>query len=433
MKTKLLLLLLLANFSIYAQYTNIPDINFENKLIALGIDTAIPDGKVQTDKIDKLTYLDISNSSIVDLTGIQDFVSLTTLYCYGNQLTSLDVSKNIALVSLGCSDNQLASLDVSMNTALKDLYCNSNQLTSLDISKNTALENLACENNQLATLDVSKNTAFKYLYCYSNQLTALDVSTNISLIELVCDSNQLTSLDVSMNTFLKLLFCSSNQLTTLDISMNTVLKNLYCTDNQLTTLDVSKNTALETLSCYSNQLTSLNVSKNTTLKDLYCYSNQLTTLDVSKNTTLISLFCGSNQLTNLNLKNGKNTFLNYMNCIQNSNLSCIQVDDISYSNTNWNKDATATYSLNCPSLGIAETVFGKIAVYPNPAKGELHIDNSTLEKATIYDTLGRLITITKFTNGSNNNTINLAGFRSGIYYIYLENEGATIVKKIIVE
>ena len=349
MKTKLLLLLLLANFSIYAQYTNIPDINFENKLIALGIDTAIPDGKVQTDKIDKLTYLDISNSSIVDLTGIQDFVSLTTLYCYGNQLTSLDVSKNIALVSLGCSDNQLASLDVSMNTALKDLYCNSNQLTSLDISKNTALENLACENNQLATLDVSKNTA------------------------------------------------------------------------------------LETLSCYSNQLTSLNVSKNTTLKDLYCYSNQLTTLDVSKNTTLISLFCGSNQLTNLNLKNGKNTFLNYMNCIQNSNLSCIQVDDISYSNTNWNKDATATYSLNCPSLGIAETVFGKIAVYPNPAKGELHIDNSTLEKATIYDTLGRLITITKFTNGSNNNTINLAGFRSGIYYIYLENEGATIVKKIIVE
>ena len=63
----------------------------------------------------------------------------------------------------------------------------------------------------------------------------------------------------------------------------------------------------------------------------------------------------------------------------------------------------------------------------------MHIDNSTLEKATVYDTLGRLITTTKFTNGSNNNTINLAGFRSGIYYIYLENEGVTIVKKIIVE
>lgn len=80
-----------------------------------------------------------------------------------------------------------------------------------------------------------------------------------------------------------------------------------------------------------------------------------------------------------------------------------------------------------------ETVFDKITVYPNPAKGELHIDNSTLEKATVYDTLGKLITTTKFTNGSNNNTINLAGFRSGLYYLYLENEGATIVKKIIVE
>ena len=49
MKTKLLLLLILANFSIYAQqYTPIPDVNFENKLISLGIDSGTPDGKVLT-------------------------------------------------------------------------------------------------------------------------------------------------------------------------------------------------------------------------------------------------------------------------------------------------------------------------------------------------------------------------------------------------
>ena len=46
MKTKLLLLLFLANFTIYAQeYTQIPDPNFEQALIDQGYDDII-DGKV---------------------------------------------------------------------------------------------------------------------------------------------------------------------------------------------------------------------------------------------------------------------------------------------------------------------------------------------------------------------------------------------------
>lgn len=67
MKTKLLLLLLLANFSIYAQqYTAIPDINFETKLIALGIDSGTLDGKVITSKIASIASLDLYNSNITD-------------------------------------------------------------------------------------------------------------------------------------------------------------------------------------------------------------------------------------------------------------------------------------------------------------------------------------------------------------------------------
>ena len=123
------------------------------------------------------------------------------------------------------------------------------------------------------------------------------------------------------------------------------------------------------------------------------------------------------------------------NFTNNPNLTCIQVDDVNYSNTNWpsKKDATATYSTSCSSLGITETVFDKIIVYPNPTQGEIHIDNSIFEKATVYDVLGKLIKTARFANNSNHNTINLAGSLSGIYYIYLESEGTTIVKKIIVE
>jgi hypothetical protein len=79
MKTKLLLfLLLLIGTNTFAQYTNIPDANFEKKLIALGIDD-VTDGQVLTSSINTLTSLDVSRSSITDLTGIQDFTALTIL------------------------------------------------------------------------------------------------------------------------------------------------------------------------------------------------------------------------------------------------------------------------------------------------------------------------------------------------------------------
>ena len=106
---------------------------------------------------------------------------MTTLYCGGNQLTVLDVSKNTALTELFCGNNKLTAIDVSKNTSLTAFWCYENQLTTLEVSKNTALKDLRCYSNQLTALDVSKNTALKYLYCNSNQLTALDVSKNTAL------------------------------------------------------------------------------------------------------------------------------------------------------------------------------------------------------------------------------------------------------------
>ena len=179
---------------------------------------------------------------------------------------------------------------MSKNTALETLWCYNNQLTSLDVSKNTALETLDCSENQLTLLDVSKNTALETLWCYNNQLTSLDVSKNTALIDLNCSENQLTSLDVSKNTELGWLYCQDNQLTSLDVSSNTKLKYLKCSENQLTELDVSKNTNLTHLICHSNKLTSLDVSKNTELSWLYCEDNQLTSLDVSKNTELLNSY-----------------------------------------------------------------------------------------------------------------------------------------------
>jgi hypothetical protein len=135
------------------QQTYVPDYNFEQKLIQLGYDNVV-DNYVTTANIDTLTFLNVSFENISDLTVIEDFTDLTTLWCTDNYLTSLDVSNNTALASLFCRYNQLTNLDVSNNTALVNLDCNTNQLTSLDVSNNTALSDLWCYDNQLTYLDI---------------------------------------------------------------------------------------------------------------------------------------------------------------------------------------------------------------------------------------------------------------------------------------
>ena len=158
----------------------IPDNNFLNALIELGFDTN-GDGFISPAEAKAITFLAVSGNIISDLTGIEAFVNLDTLYCSFNLLTSLDVSNNTALEFLYCDFNQLTTLDVSNNTNLQELYCSDNQLTSLDVSINTALTYLGCYGNQLTTLDVSNNTALIYLRCGRNQLTTLDVSNNSTL------------------------------------------------------------------------------------------------------------------------------------------------------------------------------------------------------------------------------------------------------------
>lgn len=168
--------------------TNFPDANFRNYLLSQSYGQ---DGVLTDKEIQGITYISVTSENISSLKGIEFFTALKELWCYVNQLTSLDVSKNTELTKLICYANQLTSLDVSKNTALTALDCQSNPLKSLDVSKNAALEDLNCGSTQLTSLDVTKNTALKELYCYNNQLTSLDVSKNTALINLWCYTNQI--------------------------------------------------------------------------------------------------------------------------------------------------------------------------------------------------------------------------------------------------
>ncbi len=237
--------------SVEINEANFPDENFR-KYIKETLD-ADGDGVLSAEEIADVTVFEVNSMGISDLTGIEYFTSLETLWCYANKLTTIDVSNNTALTGLFCDFNQLTSIDVSKNTALFSFTCEGNQITSLDLSNNPTLRSLYCLNNQLTSLDLSKNTNLGYLYCGKNQLTSLDLSNNTALKELSVYSSCLTSLDLSNNTALEELCCYDNQLTSLDLSNNPELTKLWCYNNQLTSLDLSKNTALEILKADDNK------------------------------------------------------------------------------------------------------------------------------------------------------------------------------------
>src|SRR5690606_23884112 len=139
---KITLLLLFIGSYVSAQYTAIPDPNFEQALIDLGYDTML-DGQVLTDNIDDVISLDVSSKSISSLIGIEDFNALHVLMCHFNAISELDLSNNSQLHFFGCSNNQIEAIDFSNNILLESVDLRNNPLIVLDMSHNLALTNLA--------------------------------------------------------------------------------------------------------------------------------------------------------------------------------------------------------------------------------------------------------------------------------------------------
>lgn len=156
--------------------TYVPDDNFEAFLEANAMGNGVlNDDKVTTANINTVSNLNISNQSISDLTGIQDFTALVELSASSNNLTSVDVSDNVLLENLFLNSNSLITISVAKNLALKQLWLRENNLTDLDVSKNTALEWLVCSKNNIESLDLSLNVNASFLELHTNNLSVLNL------------------------------------------------------------------------------------------------------------------------------------------------------------------------------------------------------------------------------------------------------------------
>ena len=75
----------------------IPDANFKAYLVGNSSINTNADTEIQVSEASAYTFgIDCQSANISDLTGIEAFTALTVLECEANQLTSLDLSQNIA-------------------------------------------------------------------------------------------------------------------------------------------------------------------------------------------------------------------------------------------------------------------------------------------------------------------------------------------------
>jgi len=502
MKKLLLLFLIFKITGLFAQYTQIPDTNFEQKLIDLGIDSdQTINGQVLNSDIENVTYLNLNTPVFIrELTGIEGFINLETLICENQAIPTVDLSHNTKLKYLDLYMSGLQALNVSNLTQLEILICGNevtsdyvcdcaNNIQTLDLSNNLNLEYLECNETGLNTvifpnssnlktvilahqplqsldlgglpgletliiplnyinnLDLSNNPNLKYLDVNKSNMTSIDLSNNSNLETLYLgyydsgsgyigelgNDNNFSNIDISNLVNLKTLLARNIGINSIDLSNNTYLEIVVLSKNNLNNIDVSNNTNIKMLSVYDCQLTDIDLSNNHLLEQLDISFNPITYFSNINNPNLMALACINTSLQELDLKNGHNDILTYLFATENSNLSCIQIDDISYANNpNWFKDAHTIYSTDCAAADIEVIASSEITIYPNPVANYLYIENNSdiiFTRAKIYDISGKLIT--SKTNIESN--INVSNLPNGFYILKLSNDKTSVTKKFIVK
>ena len=298
--------------SLNAQQVAIPDVEFEKALLNQGIDTGNLDGFIS--QIDAETFtgtIDLSVSSptaspLTNLTGIEAFINITGINAspIGVEINTMNLSYNTELVY------------INLMSAVK--------MNILDFSNNTKLVDLRVSSS-------SPTNAFAI----------------INLLNL----NLLQRLELAYGDFVSL-----------DISSCTALQEVYMlSSHNLSSIDFSNNTVLSTISI--NNCTSLTTLSNLPNSQYITVNNcNVSFLDLSTLTNLTSINLINNNLVFLNLQNGQNNNLTNVNLTGNGNLSCVLVDDASYSqgNVNWLEDSSTVYTeQGCNLVSILDAEFEK--------------------------------------------------------------------------
>ncbi|MBQ4820918.1 leucine-rich repeat domain-containing protein [Aquimarina sp. MMG016] len=374
----------------YAQYTSIPDANFEAALDALGYDDISGDGQVPTNNINTIITLDISSQNISDLTGIEGFVALEELIAYENMFTTIDLSNNSALEILDLSNTPLTELDLSALTNLKELTLVNTDLNALDVTTNIGLTSFIATSNNVEYYDLRNNTLLEVVVISSSATKFINIKNgnneNITNHAIYGDPDLCVAVDNLTYSQTNWVNAQSTDIYTDGFCRYTAIPDAnfeaalsayddIANDGQVPTENIA---TVTTLNIANNSINSLDgIEDFTALGTLRCTNNSITTLDLSALTNLTFLWCNQNQLTALDISN--NTALTFVNASQNT-----------------------INSFNGTGLNLLEVLY----LWSNQLSS---IDVSDMTALTELDMFGNLLTSLDVSNTTGLQEINLRG------------------------
>tara|TARA_Y100000589_G_scaffold96468_1_gene91042 strand:+ start:4120 stop:5133 length:1014 start_codon:yes stop_codon:yes gene_type:complete len=322
---KLLLILLFLPFIGFGQNVNIPDPNFKAYLVGNTAINTNGDSEIQLSEATSYNgSINIFNSQLYDLTGIEAFISLDYLMVDNAQVSSIDLSQNTLLTYLKVVGNPIINIDLSQNTLLETFIGSYLSLTSLDVSQNLSLKTLWIDNNQIINIDLSQNLLLENLNIANNgNMSSIDLSNNTNLSYLKCYGNNLDNLDLSYKNNLEYLDCSGNiMLSDINLSYAYNLKHLNCSSSlSLSNLDLSYQNNFDFLDCSVNPYLSCILVSNPfqsiqtwtyTLDPQQYFSDNCGSTDVQEHTTNKELLKVTEDLLGREIKANNNEFLFYI-------------------------------------------------------------------------------------------------------------------------
>lgn len=215
---------------------------------------------------DKITSLNISDTSVKNLDILKNFTKLKSFEGDNLGLTDLKFLTNaIYLEKLSASGNKLTNLTGMENiTLLNYVNLSSNDLTDISgLSKSaTNLKKIYLSNNKLTDLSaLSKCESITYFSADNNQLTTLaPLSKSVGMTSVSASGNQLTSLAGLLEcNSISSLHLSSNNLENITIPASIFDESAYSisvslSDNNITSISLPKEINYDTLDLSLNQI-----------------------------------------------------------------------------------------------------------------------------------------------------------------------------------
>lgn len=246
------------------------------------------DGEISKEEAEAVKTIELKDSEIASIDGLEYFPNLESVNFYGSRLLSADFSICPALKSLDVGNSvglstlvlpatlehlnitscsKLKKLDLSVCPELNELSAGyTGFVVAPKLSGNPKLEEVSFPSAKFATVDVSNNTELKSLNVGGDVFNSLDVTNNTKLTNLAV-TGTITTLDLTKSAQLEVLNISNTKISEIDVTNCPYLRSIDFGSTPIVEIDLSRNLLLTSALAYmANSLKTVWLSKGQTIE-----------------------------------------------------------------------------------------------------------------------------------------------------------------------